>query len=203
MDRLVKPGWFRNREEIISQALRRFLDSYSPDLRDKVIRGDVEWGLRGRGWHRLGPCPGLGWRGIKRPKVPVIDLWDLEMIGSLAPTRKLVYITLLVAITYNSSEVRFEPQEREFKLSHCVAGTFYDMVPPPLKLAPYIINVIKIMADLDITRSRVPQEGRSCVGVGDRSVDLLVSMEPTPFGESAIVRIVDPAARGASNGGKV
>jgi Arc/MetJ-type ribon-helix-helix transcriptional regulator len=45
---LVKEGWFRDREDIIQQALRRFLDSHRPELLEKFIREDIEWGLRGR-----------------------------------------------------------------------------------------------------------------------------------------------------------
>jgi Arc/MetJ-type ribon-helix-helix transcriptional regulator len=47
MDTLVNQGWFRSHEDIIAQALRRFLDSHQPELMEKFIREDVEWGLHG------------------------------------------------------------------------------------------------------------------------------------------------------------
>jgi Arc/MetJ-type ribon-helix-helix transcriptional regulator len=47
IETLVKDGWFRSREDIIQQALRRFLDSHRPELLEKFIREDIEWGLRG------------------------------------------------------------------------------------------------------------------------------------------------------------
>jgi Arc/MetJ-type ribon-helix-helix transcriptional regulator len=45
---LAKEGWFRNEEEVVSEAIRRFLESHQPELMDEFIREDVEWGLHGR-----------------------------------------------------------------------------------------------------------------------------------------------------------
>jgi Arc/MetJ-type ribon-helix-helix transcriptional regulator len=48
IDALVERGWFLNRDQVVQEAIRRFLDAHRPELMDKFIREDVEWGLRGR-----------------------------------------------------------------------------------------------------------------------------------------------------------
>ena len=55
---LVKEGWFRDEAEIVSEALRRFLDAHRPDLMEKFIRDDVEWGLHGHETFSIGTNPG-------------------------------------------------------------------------------------------------------------------------------------------------
>jgi type IV pilus assembly protein PilB len=113
-----------------------------------------------------------------------------ELINS-TPIRKLLNMVLLLAIKDKASDIHFEPFEDEFKIRVKADGVLYEMVPPPRHLANAIISRIKVMADLDIAERRVPQDGRIELNVGGNPVDLRVSVLPTMFGESVVMRILD------------
>jgi type IV pilus assembly protein PilB len=87
--------------------------------------------------------------------------------------------------------LHFEPFENEFKIRIRADGVLYEMVPPPRHLAFAITTRIKVMADLDIAERRLPQDGRIRLTVGGHPVDLRVSVLPTMFGESVVLRILD------------
>src|SRR5260221_14177109 len=70
-------------------------------------------------------------------------------------------------------------------------GVFYEMVPPPRHLAMVISSRIKVMSNLDIAERRLPQDGRIELNVGGNQVDMRVSILPTMFGESAVIRVLD------------
>jgi type IV pilus assembly protein PilB len=119
------------------------------------------------------------------------DLASDEEIASAAPVRKLLNMVLLLAIKDQASDIHFEPFEDEFKIRVRADGVLYAMVPPPRHLANAITTRIKVMAELDIAERRLPQDGRIELNVGGNSVDLRVSVLPTMFGESIVMRILD------------
>ncbi len=100
-------------------------------------------------------------------------------------------MVLLLAIRDHASDLHFEPFESEFKIRIRADGILYEMVPPPRHLAFAITTRIKVMADLDIAERRLPQDGRIRLTVGGHPVDLRVSVLPTMFGESVVMRILD------------
>ena len=100
-------------------------------------------------------------------------------------------MVLLMAIKDRASDLHFEPFESEFKIRIRADGILYEMVPPPRHLAFAITTRIKVMADLDIAERRLPQDGRIRLSVGGHPVDLRVSVLPTMFGESVVMRILD------------
>ena len=115
---------------------------------------------------------------------------DMEAADS-APIRKLLNMVMLLAIKDQASDIHFEPFEDEFKIRVRADGVLFEMVPPPRHLANAIITRIKVMANLDIAERRMPQDGRIELNVGGNSVDLRVSVLPTLFGESVVLRILD------------
>jgi len=119
------------------------------------------------------------------------DLADMESMSDTAPIRKLLNMILLLAIKDQASDVHFEPFEDEFKVRVKADGVLYEMVPPPRHLANAIITRIKVMSDLDIAERRLPQDGRIELNVGGNPVDLRVSVLPTMFGESVVMRVLD------------
>ncbi|MFN0052424.1 MAG: GspE/PulE family protein [Planctomycetales bacterium] len=119
------------------------------------------------------------------------DLSSMEEIADAAPIRKLLNMVLLLAIKDQASDVHFEPFEDEFKIRVKADGVLYEMVPPPRHLANAIVTRIKVMANLDIAERRLPQDGRIELNVGGNSVDLRVSVLPTLFGESVVMRLLD------------
>lgn len=120
-----------------------------------------------------------------------IDLTSVEALADSAPVRKLLNMVLLMAIKDHASDVHFEPFEDEFRIRIKADGVLYEMVPPPRHLAFAITTRIKVMANLDIAERRLPQDGRIELSVGGHPVDLRVSVLPTMFGESVVIRILD------------
>ncbi|MDZ7620461.1 MAG: ATPase, T2SS/T4P/T4SS family [Patescibacteria group bacterium] len=120
-----------------------------------------------------------------------LDLSSAEALADSAPVRKLLNMVLLLAIRDHASDLHFEPFENEFKIRIRADGVLYEMVPPPRHLALAITTRIKVMANLDIAERRLPQDGRIRLSVGGHPVDLRVSVLPTMFGESIVMRILD------------
>jgi type IV pilus assembly protein PilB len=120
-----------------------------------------------------------------------LDLTSVEALADSAPVRKLLNMVLLMAIKDHASDLHFEPFENEFKIRIRADGLLYEMVPPPRHLAFAITTRIKVMANLDIAERRMPQDGRIQLNVGGHPVDLRVSVLPTMFGESVVMRVLD------------
>ena len=119
------------------------------------------------------------------------DLDGAEALADSVPVRKLLNLVLLLAIKDHASDIHFEPFEDEFRIRIKSEGVLYEMVPPPRHLAFAITTRIKVMANLDIAERRMPQDGRIELMVGGYPVDLRVSVLPTMFGESVVMRILD------------
>ena len=98
---------------------------------------------------------------------------------------------LLQAIKDKASDIHFEPFEDEFKMRYRIDGVLYEMMPPPAHIAPAISSRIKVMANLDIAERRMPQDGRIELNVNNQPIDLRVSVLPTMFGESVVMRVLD------------
>jgi type IV pilus assembly protein PilB len=131
--------------------------------------------------------PDLG----QRRQETSIDLENLIEIAEAAPVRKLINMVFLLAIKDKASDIHFEPFEDEYKMRYRCDGVLYEMVPPPRHLATAIASRIKVMSNLDIAERRLPQDGRIELNVGGNPVDMRVSILPTMFGESVVIRVLD------------
>lgn len=120
-----------------------------------------------------------------------INLGDVTELVESAPVRKLLNMVLLLAIKDHASDIHFEPFEDEFRIRIKADGVLYEMVPPPRHLAFAITTRVKVMANLDIAERRLPQDGRIELTVGGHPIDLRVSVLPTMFGESVVMRVLD------------
>jgi type IV pilus assembly protein PilB len=127
----------------------------------------------------------------KITKGDALDITSAEALAESAPVRKLLNMILLLGIKDHASDIHFEPFEQDFKVRIRSDGVLYEMVPPPRHLAVAITTRIKVMSDLDIAERRLPQDGRIRLSVGGHPVDLRVSVLPTMFGESIVLRILD------------
>ncbi len=122
------------------------------------------------------------------------DLDDEAMVASLAneaPIIKYVNLVLYQAVQDRASDIHFEPFENDFRIRYRVDGALYEMAPPPKHLALPVISRIKVMANLNISERRLPQDGRVSFPLGNRMIDLRVSTLPTQFGESVVLRVLD------------
>ena len=127
-----------------------------------------------------------------------IDLDDVKELANSQPVRKLINMVLLMAIRDHASDVHFEPFEEEYKMRYKCDGVLYEMVPPPRHLATAISSRIKVMANLDIAERRLPQDGKIELNLGGNRVDMRVSVLPTLFGESVVIRVLDKSSVGLS-----
>jgi len=119
---------------------------------------------------------------------------DLETLANETPIIRFVNLVLFQAVQDRASDIHFEPFEDEFKIRYRVDGALYEMSPPPKHLALPVISRLKVMANLDISERRLPQDGRISMQIAGRNIDLRVSTLPTQFGESVVLRVLDRAA---------
>ena len=120
-----------------------------------------------------------------------IDLDELKELSESNPVKKLLNLVLLQAIRDKASDIHFEPFEAEYKMRYRIDGVLYEMIPPPKYIAAALSSRIKVMANLDIAERRLPQDGRISLTVQGNPVDLRVSVLPTMFGESVVLRVLD------------
>jgi type IV pilus assembly protein PilB len=122
---------------------------------------------------------------------------DEKLIADLANENaivKFVQIVVTQAVQDRASDIHFEPFETEFRIRYRVDGALYEMSPPPKHLALPVISRLKVMANLNISERRMPQDGRINFPIGGRMIDLRMSTLPTQFGESVVLRVLDRSA---------
>ncbi|UCD58949.1 MAG: type II/IV secretion system protein, partial [Candidatus Hydrogenedentota bacterium] len=116
---------------------------------------------------------------------------DLEKMAGQSPVIKFVNYLISNAIHEGASDIHIEPKDKFTKIRYRIDGVLFEMKRAPLKMHPAIVSRIKIMANLDISERRLPQDGKISVIVGGREVDLRVSTLPTNHGEKVVIRILD------------
>src|SRR5271154_4124272 len=127
----------------------------------------------------------------------VEDADNERLIADLANDNALVRFVDLVlqqAVQDRASDIHFEPFETEFRIRYRVDGALYEMSPPPKHLALPVISRLKVMANLNISERRMPQDGRINFPIGSKMIDLRMSTLPTQFGESVVLRVLDRSA---------
>lgn len=111
--------------------------------------------------------------------------------SELPPIIKLVNEIIFNAVSSRASDIHMEPHQTEVKLRNRVDGLLIDVMQLPKWLQGALTSRIKIMAKLDITEKRLPQDGKIKIRVSDREIELRVSTLPSQFGEKVVIRILD------------
>ena len=119
------------------------------------------------------------------------DESHLRDMASEAPIIRLVNRLIADAVEIGASDIHFEPYEGEFKVRYRIDGVLSDVESPPTQFQAAIISRVKLMAKLDISERRLPQDGRIKLKIRDKEVDFRVSTVPTLFGESLVMRILN------------
>ena len=122
------------------------------------------------------------------------DVNAMTDLANQAPIVRFVNLVLFQAVQDRASDIHFEPFEEDFRIRYRVDGALYEMSPPPKQLALPVISRIKVMASLNISERRLPQDGRINYPMGTKTIDLRVSTLPTQFGESVVLRVLDRTA---------
>src|SRR5437763_10430012 len=124
-----------------------------------------------------------------------LELADLEKAADEAPIVKLVNLVLTDAVKRGASDIHVEPYEKEFRVRFRIDGVLQSIMSPPLKLKDAITSRLKIMAKLDISEKRLPQDGRIMLkmnsGGKKKQLDFRVSTLPTLWGEKIVMRLLD------------
>ncbi len=122
------------------------------------------------------------------------DIASMESAANSSAIIRFVNLVLYQGVVDRAADIHVEPFENDFKIRYRVDGALYEMKAPDVKMAPAIISRIKILANLNISERRVPQDGRIALTVAGKPVDLRVSCLPTAHGESVVMRILDQSA---------
>jgi type IV pilus assembly protein PilB len=124
-----------------------------------------------------------------------MELKELEKAADEAPIVKLVNLVLTDAVKRGASDIHMEPYEKEFRVRFRIDGVLQSIMNPPLKLKDAITSRLKIMAKLDISEKRLPQDGRIMlkmqIGGKKKQLDFRVSTLPTLWGEKIVLRLLD------------
>ena len=165
-------------------SLNKAIEKYYPHEEDKSVDG-----LLKKMAETIDDVKDALESGDEKGKAFTLD--NLQAMAEQAPVKKLLTLILLHAIKDHAADIHLEPFEKELKIRYRVDGVLYEMVPPPLSLAPALISRIKIMSNLNISEMRIPQNGRMSLLVGGKPIDIRVSTLPTMFGESVVMRVLD------------
>jgi type IV pilus assembly protein PilB len=123
--------------------------------------------------------------------VDKMDIAGAEALAESAPVRKLLNMVLLMAVKENASDIHFEPFEDKFRIRIKADGVLQEIPDPSPHLAFAITTRIKVLSNLDIAERRLPQDGRIELLSGGNPVEFRVSVLPTLFGESVVMRVLD------------
>jgi general secretion pathway protein E len=131
------------------------------------------------------------------PRVVEAEATDIDQLRDLASEAPVIrWVNQLVAraLERRSSDIHFEPFEKQFRVRYRIDGVLYEVPAPPREMQAAITSRIKLMAKLNIAEQRLPQDGRIPLRVLGREIDLRVSTLPTLYGESVVMRLLDRSA---------
>jgi len=165
--------------------------SYGEDINralDEVFGVTNEWD------QVIGKIENMQVTVLKEEEKEVSDISAIDK-GEEAPIIALVNLIILRAVKEKASDIHIELfGEDTLRVRYRIDGILHDVMSLPRNLHLAIISRIKIMSDLDIAERRLPQDGRIQVNVRGRNINIRVSTVPTVNGESAVLRILDPAS---------
>jgi general secretion pathway protein E len=122
-------------------------------------------------------------------ELPAVE--DLLEASNDAPIIRMLNALLTQAAKDGASDIHIEPYERSSSVRFRVDGTLREVVQPNKALHAALISRLKIMAELDISEKRLPQDGRISLRIGGRAIDVRVSTLPSAHGERAVLRLLD------------
>ncbi|PNG43531.1 type IV-A pilus assembly ATPase PilB [Pseudomonas asplenii] len=162
-------------DDKLTDAIEKFFDTHTSGLEDMA---DVD-------------LDGLDVEAIDDSKQDTIGGLDADD----APVVRFVHKMLLDAIKSGSSDLHFEPYEKNYRVRVRTDGILREVAKPPIQLAGRIAARLKVMASLDISERRKPQDGRIKMRLSkSKSIDFRVNTLPTLWGEKVVIRILDPSS---------
>ncbi len=155
----------------------------SAELMEELV-GDVLKRIEERG----------GGRASGPTREEILDVNELTALAHEAPVIQLINLVILRAVEAKAADLHFEPFEEDYQVRMRVDGVLIEIAAPPKHLALAVSSRIKVMSNLDIAEKRLPQDGRIQLTMRGKEIDMRVSVLPTMFGESVVIRILDKSA---------
>ena len=116
---------------------------------------------------------------------------DLAKVAGESPVVRLANYLICNAVKEGASDIHLEPGEKKMRIRYRIDGILFEVMSPPQTMHPALVSRLKIMANLDISERRLPQDGRIRAIVRNRYVDFRVNVLPTTQGEKVVIRILD------------
>jgi len=126
-----------------------------------------------------------------RKEIPMTS--EFERMAEEAPITKIVAVILRNAVEGLASDVHIEPTLTKLRVRFRLLGILHSSIFLPLKIQPAVIARIKILSNLKIDETRIPQDGRFSIKIEGKSIDFRVSTLPTTLGEKVAIRVLDPS----------
>lgn len=126
----------------------------------------------------------------KRPEAKAAEV---QRMAEEAPISKVVAVILRHAVDGSASDIHIEPGREKLRVRFRLDGVLHASIFLPIRILPAVVARIKILSNLKIDETRVPQDGRFSTKVAERGVDFRVSTLPTTLGEKVVMRILDPS----------
>jgi len=123
-----------------------------------------------------------------------VDLNALRSSADEVPIVRLVNSILVDAMKRGASDIHIDPGDGTLGIRYRIDGILHEVMAPPKRVEPALVSRLKIMANLDIAERRLPQDGRIKLRQQSREIDFRVSVLPSVFGESVVLRILDKQA---------
>lgn len=128
----------------------------------------------------------------EKGKKKLISKVGFERLTEEAPVTKIVAVILRHAVEGSASDIHIEPTKDKLRIRFRLLGVLYSSIFLPLTIHPAVIARIKILSNLKIDETRIPQDGRFSTKINTKSIDFRVSTFPTTLGEKAAIRVLDP-----------
>lgn len=125
------------------------------------------------------------------PSAVTVKSQESALQSSKSPVSRLVDMIVAQAVRDRASDIHIDPGEGQLNVRFRIDGVLYDIPPPPKYLHPFIISRIKVISNMDIAESRIPQDGHFQVTIDGRTVEARVASMPTTNGENMSLRLLD------------
>jgi len=117
---------------------------------------------------------------------------EFERLAEEAPITKIVSVILRHAVEGKASDIHIEPTSKRLRVRFRLLGALHSSIFLPLRIHPAVVARIKILSNLKIDETRIPQDGRFSAKIGEKDIDFRVSTFPTTSGEKVAIRVLDP-----------
>ncbi len=118
---------------------------------------------------------------------------EFARLAEEAPITKIVAVILRHAVEGKASDIHIEPTKKQLRIRFRLLGELYSSIFLPFKIHPAVVARIKILSNIRIDESRIPQDGRFSTIINDEQIDFRVSTFPTTLGEKVAIRVLDPS----------